>query len=92
MNKNRLSRLIASKGLREPSFRMIVTAVGEYAYTRSEDGIIVATLRSVGAELQVCTDLVEGDWKGVVESDIVDGVYTMPSATNAFARIACTLR
>lgn len=42
-----LSELIAAKQLREPAFKMIVTAVGEYAYTRQEDGIIVCPLSAL---------------------------------------------
>ena len=44
---NALSRLIADKNLPPPAFRMIVTAVGEFAYTRQEDGIIVCPLSAL---------------------------------------------
>lgn len=44
---NDLSRLIAAKKLPEPVFRMIVTAVGEYAYARREDGVIVCPLSAL---------------------------------------------
>ena len=44
---NQLTDLIKSKSLREPAFRMIVTAVGEYAYPRQEDGIIVCPLSAM---------------------------------------------
>ncbi len=44
---NDLSRLIAAKKLPEPAFRMIVTAVGEYAYARREDGIVVCPLSAL---------------------------------------------
>ena len=86
---NRASYLYASVVATNADFTTALTVEGTNFIFTAQD---VATLRSVGAELQVCTDLVEGDWKGVVESDIVDGVYTMPSATNAFARIRYTLR
>ena len=36
-----LSELIAKKGLRPPAFKMVVTAVGECAYRRAEDGVLV---------------------------------------------------
>ena len=42
-----LSNLIVEKKLREPAFKMIVTAVGEYAYVRKEDGIIVCPLSAL---------------------------------------------
>ena len=42
-----LSKLISSKGLRAPSFKMVVTAVGEYAYVRKDDGIIVCPLSAL---------------------------------------------
>ena len=42
-----LSNLIASKNLRAPAFRMIVTAVGDYAYERKEDGVIVCPLSAL---------------------------------------------
>ena len=42
-----LSNLIVEKKLREPAFKMIVTAVGEYAYMRKEDGIIVCPLSAL---------------------------------------------
>ena len=44
---NDLSRLIAAKKLPEPAFRMIVTAVGEYAYARREDGVVVCPLSAL---------------------------------------------
>ena len=49
----------------------------------------VTTLFVARASLQVSTDL--NTWSTVAEDDIVDGVYTIPSATNAFARIVYTL-
>lgn len=45
---NDLARLIALKKLREPAFRMVVTAVGEFAYTRQEDGVIVCPIAALG--------------------------------------------
>ena len=45
---NALAKLIAVKALPPPAFRMILTAVGEYAYTRKEDGIIVCPLSALG--------------------------------------------
>lgn len=38
------ARIGAAKKLPEPSFRMILTAVGDSAYTRKEDGIVVCPL------------------------------------------------
>ena len=42
-----LSDLIAKKNLREPVFKMIITAVGDYAYVRKEDGIFVSPLSAL---------------------------------------------
>ena len=44
---NALARLIADKALPPPAFRMIVTAVGEFAYARKEDGVIVCPLSAL---------------------------------------------
>ena len=49
----------------------------------------LSTLSVAGASLQISTDL--NTWSTVAEDDIVDGVYTISSATNAFARIVYTL-
>ena len=38
----------AAKSLPPPAFRMILTAVGEYAYTRKEDGIVVCPISALG--------------------------------------------
>lgn len=46
---NSLDSLIAGKKLRKPTFKMIITAVGEYAYVRKEDGIMVCPLSSLKA-------------------------------------------
>lgn len=43
----KLSSLIASKGMPGPSFRMVVTAVGDFAYRRPEDGIIICPLSAL---------------------------------------------
>ena len=43
----KLSELIAAKGLRPPSFKMVLTAVGDYAYRRKEDGIIVCPVSAL---------------------------------------------
>ena len=43
----KLSELIAAKGLQPPSFKMVLTAVGDYAYRRKEDGIIVCPLSAL---------------------------------------------
>jgi hypothetical protein len=43
----KLSNLIANKNLRGPVFKMIVTAVGDCAYTRKEDGILVCPLSAL---------------------------------------------
>lgn len=42
-----LSGLIAAKNLRGPAFTMVVTAVGDYAYARKEDGVIVCPLSAL---------------------------------------------
>ncbi|MBR4170697.1 MAG: ATP-binding protein [Kiritimatiellae bacterium] len=44
---NNLARLISVKKLREPEFKMVITAVGEYAYVRKEDGIIVCPISAL---------------------------------------------
>ena len=44
---NRLSTLIESKKTRNPAFRMILTAVGDIAYRRKEDGIFVCPISSL---------------------------------------------
>ena len=46
---NSLDCLIAGKKLRKPTFKMIITAVGEYAYVRKEDRIMVCPLSSLKA-------------------------------------------
>jgi predicted AAA+ superfamily ATPase len=43
----KLARLIDGKGYRAPAFKMIITAVGDYAYTRKEDGILVCPLSAL---------------------------------------------
>ena len=35
------------KKMRKPVFRMILTAVGDYAYVRKEDGIIVCPISAL---------------------------------------------
>ena len=36
-----------SRAMKKPSFRMILTAVGDIAYSRKEDGIIVCPLTAL---------------------------------------------
>lgn len=43
----KLSRLIAGKGMTPPRFMMVLTATGEFAYRRKEDGIIVCPLSAL---------------------------------------------
>ena len=43
----KLSSLILAKGKKPPTFMMIVTAVGAFAYRRKEDGIIVCPLSAL---------------------------------------------
>lgn len=40
----KLERLIAAKNGKSPAFRMILTAVGQFAYCRPEDGIVVCPI------------------------------------------------
>lgn len=54
---NALTRLIADKALPPPAFRMIVTAVGEFAYARKEDGVIVCPLSALS-----CSCAATADW------------------------------
>lgn len=42
-----LAKLISEKNLRAPAFKMILTAVGDVAYTRKEDGIVVCPLSAL---------------------------------------------
>ena len=42
-----LSELIARKNFRPPAFRMVLTATGEFAYRRSEDGIVVCPITAL---------------------------------------------
>ena len=39
--------MLAGKKMRKPVFRMILTAVGDYAYVRKEDGIIVCPISAL---------------------------------------------
>ena len=41
---NKLRSLIEGRGLSLPRFLMVVTAVGEFAYRRKEDGVIVCPI------------------------------------------------
>lgn len=41
---NKLSALIDTTKTRKPAFKMVLTAVGDYAYTRKEDGVIVCPI------------------------------------------------
>ena len=43
----KLSSLIASKGMPGPSFQMVVTPVGDFAYRRPEDGVIICPLSAL---------------------------------------------
>jgi len=40
----KLSNLIAAKGMRQPRFKMVLTATGDFAYRRPEDGVLVCPL------------------------------------------------
>lgn len=44
---SKLSALIADKGMRRPKFMMVLTAVGEFAYRRPDDGIVVCPLSAL---------------------------------------------
>ena len=44
---NAYLRLVESRNAPQPVFRMVVTAVGDYAYRRKEDGIIVCPLSAL---------------------------------------------
>ena len=41
---NKLRSLIENRGISPPRFLMVVTAVGEFAYRRKEDGVIVCPI------------------------------------------------
>ena len=44
---NKLSSCLDTSRMHAPSFRMVLTAVGEYAYQRKEDGIIVCPISAL---------------------------------------------
>ena len=44
---NAYCRLLDGKKMRKPAFRMVLTAVGDYAYTRKEDGVIVCPISAL---------------------------------------------
>ena len=44
---NKLSSLIAAKGMKPPTFTMVLTATGGFAYRRKEDGVIVCPLSAL---------------------------------------------
>ena len=41
---NAYCRLLDGKKLRKPAFSMVLTAVGDYAYARKEDGVLVCPI------------------------------------------------
>ena len=43
----KLSEIIDTTKMRAPAFRMVVTAVGRYAYTRADDGVIVCPVTAL---------------------------------------------
>ena len=44
---NKLASVIDTKRMRQPSFRMVLTAIGDFAYRRAEDGIFVCPISSL---------------------------------------------
>ena len=44
---NKLSSLVRAKEKTPPTFMMVVTATGEFAYSRKEDGIIVCPISAL---------------------------------------------
>ncbi len=44
---NAYCRLLDGKKMRKPAFRMVLTAVGDYAYARKEDGVIVCPISAL---------------------------------------------
>ncbi len=42
-----LTSLISAKALPAPAFKMVITAVGDYAYAREEDDIIVCPISAL---------------------------------------------
>lgn len=67
------------------NFTVLAVSGTNFLFTAQD----LATLSVAHAALQVSTDL--ENWKTVAESDIIDGVYTLPQSTNGFARIVYTL-
>ena len=43
----KLNELIDAKKMMPPAFKMVLTATGEFAYRRPEDGIIVCPLSAL---------------------------------------------
>ena len=44
---NKLAALVKAKEKTPPTFMMVVTATGEFAYRRKEDGIIVCPISAL---------------------------------------------
>ena len=44
---NKLANILNPEKMRLPSFKMVLTAVGDYAYRREEDGVIVCPVSAL---------------------------------------------
>ena len=44
---NSLADIVDEDRMKKPSFKMILTAVGDFAYTRPEDGIVVCPISAL---------------------------------------------
>ena len=44
---NALANAVDSEKMKKPSFRMVLTAVGDFAYTRPSDGVVVCPISAL---------------------------------------------
>ena len=44
---NSLANSVDTEKMKKPSFKMVLTAVGDFAYTRPEDGIVVCPISAL---------------------------------------------
>jgi len=44
---NSLANAVDSAKMKEPSFRMVLTAVGDFAYMRPSDGVVVCPISAL---------------------------------------------
>ena len=44
---NSLANAVDSEKMKKPSFRMVLTAVGDFAYTRQSDGVVICPISAL---------------------------------------------